>query len=295
MESQALDLLLKLSPQLAGETQSRLEQVALGADIVAVPHGVQVKDLEQFKDHRDHWRGNLATDHIDSFVKFCETHVSTFGDFPVFINAHNMKAESILDYGQDTLPGHCRLTANLKLEKTALFVNMVNNFVNEIESQKGLVNLIEEYAAHIVVYGENEEGGREAMALPAAMAALRRMSVDTVHNVSSEQNNYGSSNSAMEKVDIKANGMRPIALSFTCKPYKELSERIFMFRISPIVKGNEICFKLSALMFEETMEEMALEFQTVLSDKLKAMTDAIEKEEDQDGPVVNVLIGSYTS
>lgn len=253
----------KLSAEQQSSLIKQLDSHTLHADLVVKAEGVSLVDLEEFKEYRDNMRGSYSTDSIAEFHSFCKEQLAAFPSYPVFVNGPHMKATAIIDYGNSTAPGHCRFNASVKLERTALYNKLLNDLSNERFSQRELAETLEEYASHVQVFVEGAEG-KEVAPLPKALAAIRKMSVDKVRNQSSEQNDYSAAASVMERVDIQAEGLRPVAFSFTCKPYTDLQERTFLLRISPITGRDALGFGLKVLKLEEIQEEIALEFKDKL-------------------------------
>lgn len=268
LSPETIEKIQKLSEAQQKSLLDQVDSKFLLADLAVQAEGVSLVNLERYKEHRDNMRGDYSTDSIKEFHDFTKAQLEHFESFPVFVDGPNMKAEAIIDYGTAKTPGHCRFTAEIGLQRTALFKALCSKIHECTFGQRDLAELLEEYQAHVTVYVEGKEG-KEAASLPKALAAIRSMTVDTVRNVSSEQQSYSESASVLEKQNIQAGGLRPIAFTFTCKPYTDLKERTFMLRISPITRGTDIYFSLKALVFEETLEEIADEFKQALAEGFK--------------------------
>lgn len=254
----------ELSVEQLKETTSQIDAQILHADLLAVPAGVSIKNLEQYKMNRDSMRGVFNTDSVDQFHAYCKAQTTEFPSFPVFINGPVMKAEAFIDYGSASSPGHCRFNAGIKLKATALYLTLINEIHGTTFNQRGLAELLEEYAPNVQVFIENDEG-KEPVKLARGLSCIRSMKSSQSIDVSSEQNNYSSSSSALEKQSINSGNDKPVAFSFTCKPYLDLKEQSFLVRMTPITKGTEIVFNLKVLMLEDLQEKMAIEFSELLS------------------------------
>lgn len=263
LSPETIEKIQKLSAEQQSSLIEQLDSKVLQADLAVKAEGVSITDLEQYKEHRDNMRGAFATDSIEEFHNFTKKQLDQFPAFPVFVNGPNMSAEAIIDFGDAKLPGHCRFTGSIKLERTALYKTLLSTINGERFTQRELAELLEEYQAHVQVIAETDEG-KAPIDLPKALTAIRNMTVEKVRNTSSEQNSYSESASVLEKQQIQSAGLKPVAFSFTCKPYTDLIERTFLLRISPITRSNDVIFSLKVLTLEEIKEDIALEFKSLL-------------------------------
>ena len=79
-------------------------------DTIALPAGVSVKSLEQFNLERYRFRGAMETSSIDEYVKYSSGYA---GDgVRCFIDADEMRAETIFNIGTLENPGHADNTAS---------------------------------------------------------------------------------------------------------------------------------------------------------------------------------------
>lgn len=264
LSPESIEKIQKLSVEQLKETTSEISKQVLHADLIAVPEGVTLKDLEKYQEYRNSMRGNFSTDSVAQFHMYCKAQTEQFPSYPVFINGPEMKAQAFVDYGSAVSPGHCKFTAGIALKRTALYTTLLNEIHEMNFTQRGLAEKLEEFAANVEVYLESDEG-KKPVKLPRALASIRSMKSSHSVDISSEQNNYQSSASALEKQSINAGGDKPVAFTFKCKPYLDLKETAFVVRITPITKGNEIIFNLKVLMLEDLQEKMALEFNEILA------------------------------
>lgn len=264
LSPETIEKIQKLSEAQQASLIEQLGREVLQADLAVKAEGVSLVNLEQYKEHRDNMRGSYSTDSIGEFHNYCKDQLETFTHFPVFVDGPEMQAKAIIDYGTADLPGHCRFNATVQLERTALYKALLNKIHETRYTQRDMAELLEEYASHVDVIVETDKG-KEPVALPKALAAIRSMSVDNVRNVSSEQNSYSESASVLEKQSVNANSIKPVAFSFTCMPYNELKERTFLVRMSPITRDG-ISFSLKVLTLEETQEDIAQEFKAKLAE-----------------------------
>lgn len=265
LSPETIEKIQKLSAEQQSSLIEQLDKQVLHADLAVQAEGVSLVNLEKYKEHRDNMRGAFATDSIKEFHSFTKEQLAQFPAFPVFVNGPHMSAEAIIDYGDAKLPGHCRFTGRVKLEPTALYSTLLNNIHNNTFSQREFAELLEEYQANVQVIVETEDGKANAD-LVKSLASIRNMTVERLRNTSSEENNYTRGASVLEKQQIQSAGLKPIAFTFKCKPYTDLIERTFLIRISPITRNDSVIFALKVLTLEETKEDIALEFKSLLVD-----------------------------
>lgn len=265
LSPETIEKIQKLSAEQQSSLIEQLDKQVLHADLAVQAEGVSIVNLEKYKEHRDNMRGAFATDSIKEFHSFTKEQLDQFPAFPVFVNGPHMSAEAIIDFGDAKLPGHCRFTGRVKLEPTALYSTLLSNIHNNTFSQRDFAELLEEYQANVQVIVETEDGKAPAD-LVKSLASIRNMTVERLRNTSSEENNYTRGASVLEKQQIQSAGLKPVAFTFKCKPYTDLIERTFLIRISPITRSDSVIFALKVLTLEETKEDIALEFKSLLID-----------------------------
>ncbi len=84
-------------------------------DTIALPASVSVKSLEQFNLERYRFRGSMETSSIDEYVKYSSGYAGE--GVRCFIDADEMRAQTIFNIGTLSNPGHADNTASLSLKK----------------------------------------------------------------------------------------------------------------------------------------------------------------------------------
>lgn len=226
---------------------------------VAISKSLELCSLEEFQKHRNYFRGIFNTNTCDDFLGY----VAENNGSSCFINAETMSAQSIFDLGDSEAPGHAKHRAILTLDKSAPYIEVLANN-NRRTSQRELAEWIEDYRDFIEVLDENGE----EMQNTAAVAAIRRITIEAVRKQGNDQRTFGESKSAMESIDAKSeDGPMPAWILFTCKPYEDLKERTFHSRISIITRGEEPQLTTRIIKLDVIKEEMATEFKGLLADK----------------------------
>jgi len=112
-----------------------------------------------------------------------------------------------------------------------------------------------------VLAATNEHG--ETMPMGAAVAAIRRITIGSNAEATSEETSFSSRRSAMAEVEAKNRDQLPAFLAFTCEPYQGLSERTFTLRLN-IITGEKPRIGVRIVRLETAEEEMAKELEELL-------------------------------
>lgn len=229
---------------------------------VAIPEGVKVADLERYLENRRRYRGVMRTNLIDEFVEYVTTTVDQYTDFataehyPCFINPEEMKATAFFNLGEVDVPGHGDHRASLQLKETESFLELMNINGRRID-QRNLAEWLEDWRDHLKVFTEDQE---TVLPLAAAVSAIRRVTIGTSAEATSEEQTFSSRKSAMAEVEAKHKDQLPAFLNFTCEPYQGLSERTFFIRLS-LITGDKPQFSARIVRLETAREEMAKELE----------------------------------
>ncbi len=253
--------------------QENVTQAFFGDGIASIPDGVSIKDLETYMPNRRRQRGAFATADKDSFAKYVNEHKEHGAT--VFINADTMRATAVLNLGTKDAPGHCDNNATLLLEKTAAYDALRDLCAGQI-GQKGFSEFLEDWAEKLVcvdVDGNNIEPKK-------AIAAVRKLTIESMHKVESAQNSLSASRSTFEQVNATSADPIPVRLVFECAPYAGLRIHFLDVRINVLTSSKDPLFTARIVNMEGRNEQFAREFSELVTKSLG------------DTPVV---IGSYTT
>lgn len=229
---------------------------------LAIPEGVKIADLEKYLENRRRYRGCMATNLIDEFVEF----VTATGDqyslaqdldnLPCFISANAMRARVFFNLGDIDNPGHGDHTAVLSLEKTESFEQLLKINGGKFD-QRSLAEWMEDWRDHLEALAEDQ-----ATVLPigAAVSAIRRITIGTNAEATSEEQTFSTRKSAMAEVEAKNKDQMPAFLKFTCEPYQGLEQRTFTLRLS-LITGETPRIGTRIVRLETAEEEMAKELE----------------------------------
>lgn len=279
MEKQALEYAAGVV--IAGMSAEQV-MVETGGTAIPLPETAKIENLERFMPHRRRYRGNMATTQIDQFAEYTNRmagEVISIEDqdaltIPCFVDPENMNAKVFFDLGTVHQPGHADYTGTLELPKTAAFQEVLSKDGRPLE-QKELAEWLEDWAPQLKVTTETGE----PLNLPAAVAAVRRITIGAKSESTSEERTFGGRRSSMAEVEAHNKDTLPAFIEFTCEPYHGLDERTFRLRVS-LITGEKPRLVMRIVRLEHHQEEMAKEFREHLVHAL-------------DGNLVDTFVGSF--
>lgn len=232
---------------------------------VAIPEGVRIADLEQYLENRRRYRGNMATNLIDEFVEFVTatteqyTPTGHLDNVPCFVNASKMTGEVFFNLGDIHEPGHGDHTANLYLQETEAYRELVKMNGRQLD-QKTLAEWMEDWRDHLEALAED---GTIIIPIGPAVSAVRKITIGSNAEATSETQTFSNRRSAMAEVEAKNRDSLPGFLRFDCEPYHGLENRTFTLRLS-LITGETPKIALRIVRLETAREEMAKELEEKL-------------------------------
>lgn len=251
--------------------------------VLALPKDFEIKNMEQYEENRRRFRGTMNTNSLEAFASYTKDNTKT--ECACFVNADEMCASLIFNIGNEEAPGHCDHVAKLALEKTAEYRALLSILDKPI-NQKDLAEFIEDWRPHISAFGaEDEDGERAPIALPRALHAIRKITIESKQASESETRNFGASASSMESIDLRGDQLPPEVIEFLCQPYADLAARTFELRLGVLTENKTFpVLKLRMIRQEQQQEEMAEQFEQLI----RAQTANIE-------PAVKTYIGKFAA
>ncbi|WP_143872541.1 DUF2303 family protein [Catenovulum sediminis] len=230
---------------------------------IAVPNDFSIKSIEQYQPTRQRFRGKFNTLSLDAFTDYVAKKAKTETNSTVFIDDIRMTASCIFDLGGSVNPLHCEHKAHLDLPRTAPYRALLE-FNGETLTQSEFAEFLEDWRHNIKCFDILED----EINVIAAIARVRKITIDSARSIESDVQNFSSSASAMERVETRNAETLPATILFCCIPYAELEERVFELRISLKTGGTQPMLVARVIGFEAVKEELAEEFKNVLDDKL---------------------------
>jgi uncharacterized protein YfdQ (DUF2303 family) len=246
-------------------------------ETVALPSDYKLHDLEQYLPNRRRMRGVMETESLASFVAYVS--VNEEPGTAVFVDQNAMTATAVLNLGQPDEPGHADNIAMLKPVKTAAYRALLAHANGNGYAQKAIAEFMEDWADNLACFGVDGSPIR----VPQAVAAVRKITIDAMRKIESEEQSLGASKSAFESVQASSKEPLPTLILFTCQPYADLDNRQFALRLGVLTGESTPKVNLRISKLEEHQEAMANELASKIIDEFG-----------EDTPPNKVMLGSYT-
>lgn len=254
MDKTAIALIQETAPVI--QAANRLSTDEFSAS-VALPDNYKIHSLEELQQCRNQYRATFTTKSGQSFSDYVANMLETA---TVVVSAEKMKAVTVFDAGTTALPGHCKHTAGVQLDRTPAF-DALMKCSGERRSQKGMAEFIEDWAEHFDAGYEGEVQGLAAI--------VRTMDVDHAKKFTSTVQNFSQKQTSIEKLEASSSaGELPGFLEFRCIPYPGLTDRAVKLRFSVVTRSDSVEFLLKVIRPQELAEELGREFIDLLAEKL---------------------------
>lgn len=237
----------------------------------ALPDDFKLHDLESYLNYRRRPRGTMSTRFIGPFAEYAIAHAGEGAT--VFVDAGDMTATAVLDLGTVDLPGHADNKAKLTPNKTAAYAALLQITAGP-RSQQDVAEFLEDWADQAKCLNGDTE-----IKAPLAIAAVRKITIESAQRVESEEQSLSATRSAFESIKASSQDPLPTTIYFACQPYADLAERTFVLRLSILTGEKTPKLVLRVQKLDTHAEEMANEL-------VERITDAI-------GPELPVLVGTY--
>ncbi|MAX54464.1 MAG: hypothetical protein CL537_02940 [Alcanivoracaceae bacterium] len=230
-------------------------------DVAALPQDTMVVGLEEYRPHRNRFRGNFITRSVDDFVNYTSAKADDGAE--CFVYPEDMSATAVLNLGDLSTPGHADSKAVMKLKSTAAF-DALNKIDGRVSDQQQLAEWLEDWRDSITGLTSDEQ----QLSASKVIAAIRRITIKAGRTSEHTEGQLSASRSSMEQVEASSNSEPlPSFILFTCKPYMGLGERTFALRLTLREKDDQPLLALRIIRPEQHEEEMAEEFAALLQEK----------------------------
>lgn len=229
-----------------------------GSEIIALPVGVTLHNLEPFKAHRDRFRARLVTHSLPDFIKYVSTHVAEDVVAGGFVDQDAMSAIVIFNLGNQDEAGHGDDTARLTLKPTAAY-SALKAILGREQGQQSLAEWLEDWAPNLQAFA-----GEEPLNIAAAINGIRKMTITAKAERGSVVGDMSSSRSAMDEIEAKSQETLATSFIFTTAPFEGLQPAHISLRLSVITGAQAPILKLRWVGEEAQQEAFAVEFKQVL-------------------------------
>lgn len=251
MEKSALELLQQTAniPHVLTEVSKATSK----SPIVVVPAGYTTIDLESAMPFRKDYRGLFSTDSVIDFVGYVKL-FDVLGS-KCFIDSQSMSAKTIFDLGDVENPGHQKHGAKLKLTKTVAYESILE-IDGKRQDQKTLSDWLEDWKDSITVVGNNGE----PLTAMAAASAVRKITIEASRKMESEVGDFSANMTALERIEATSSLVMPSIVQFTCRPYRDLEEKVFNMRVSILTGSEKPVLVMRVVQLDAMQEAMTEEF-----------------------------------
>lgn len=227
-------------------------------ELVALPSDYKLNDLEQYLPNRRRPRGTMATANLLSFGIYCSNNAGNCAT--VFVDKDTMSACAVLNLGSPDAPGHADNKAVIKAERTAAYKALVAIANGIGRSQKEVAEFLEDWSEYVKCFNDAGEVKNSQ-----AVAAVRKITIDSMRKLESEEQNLGASKSAFESVQASSKEPLPTTIYFECVPYADFEQRLFVMRLGVLTGESVPKVNLRIVKAEQAAEEMAEELAAKIS------------------------------
>ena len=229
---------------------------------VALPSDFTLIDMEKYMATRRRLRGNMATSVVGDFATYTEKNAEEGAT--IFIDPEKMTACAVLNMGVPERPGHSDNTATLTPIRTAAYAAMRAFGTGDPLSQKAVAEFLEDWAGNIRCY--DDDG---LIAHNKAIAAIRKITIESLKKIEAEEKTLSASRSAFESVEAKSTEKIPAYVEFKCKPYSDFEECTFSLRLGVLTGGQNPMVNLRIVKINEHEEQMANELSVLITNSLE--------------------------
>lgn len=259
MEAAALKRLEELAACAYLDINKIIENTATdNTPAAAIPKDVSIDSLERLLPHPRRFRGIFESNSRNAFLRYCGENSSEASG--VFIDPAQMGAFAIFDLGTGDAPHWGTHRAKLAFEKKAAF-DAVQKIQRSVHTQRDLVDWLENWGDHIAPIGQTGED----ISMAAAIAAVRRVNLNTTKDIGSQVGDFNTKRSALEEVELSSKLELPAGFNFRCVPYPDFDERVLPCRLRANISGEKLTFSVRILALEEIEEAIAEEFRRALA------------------------------
>lgn len=264
---------LQLFIQTIRASSTQMLDTSGGHTVALVPDGCRPLSLEQYQIGRDRFRASLLTHSLDDFSNYVANHTTEDQHPAGFVDQDRMSTTVLFNLGDATQPGHGDDTATLTLKPTAAY-SALQAVVGQALSQQQLAEFLEDWMPHLLASANDEK-----LEMPAAINAVRRMSIKATSQQDSVVGDLAASRSAMDAIEARSLDTLPTTFIFTTAPFDALTPADITLRVSVITGRDQPLLKLRWVGEEAQREAFADEFKQVLQQQV--------------GGLVNLTIGTF--
>lgn len=275
-------------PQTTACVADQLKAANLGIPHIAVHKDVELRSVEKYLPGPTRVRGNLETAIIHDFCEYCIDRQELQKDqTQLFFADGDLKAKAFFNLGNALQPGHGDDTAVLSLRKTGDYRRLLQ-LDGERFSQTEFAEFLEEWRESLGLYPDfTSWQNKDATPNPAAVADVRKVTVEERRETTSSEQQRLSARSSMEELEVTGKDI-PGIIEFTCEPYYGLEVRTFIVRVSMVIRRDEVSFTTRLIQHDKAVDEMRVELMGMVQDDLGGLVG------NDDMPLFKLATGEFT-
>lgn len=254
------------------------------AHVALVPDGFEIVSLDKYREHPFRKRGLFATSSMIDFRNYIQREVEhMLADSDeiapaVFINEQSYRAEALLDYGLNNLPGHCEHSAKFIISFNEEF-KLIKGANRDWKKQLDFVNFLDDLSPYIDSLIDSEGNKIE---LSDAFRALRKLKFSATAETQIEETDYAKRQTGLAAIEVKSGHEQnlPARVIFALHPSPDLELMNIEARLRIRKTGDDVMICMEIIMLEKFLQSMMQAFR----DKVVAQLDGIG---------VDVYVGEY--
>lgn len=248
---------------VAAHTNTALS--TLTSQLVALPNGYKLHNLEQHHQHPFRFSGGFETTVLPDFVKYVKSvpDIGQYGPPTVFISPHHARATAYFNLGNPEAPGHGDHWAALDMPATPEWEAMRNAASIQF-SQQELIEWLENWQDNVQPLTANDD----AMPLKQAIAAIRTVTIKAASEMTNTEDNFRQSRSMMENIEASSRVELPAFVDFRAEPYLGQAPITVCLRVSVLTGGEKPMFRLRPIALEKAETEALTTFASRLMSEL---------------------------
>ena len=248
---------------VAAHTNTALS--TLTSQLVALPKGYELHDLERYHQHPFRFSGGFETTVLPDFVKYVKSvpDIGQYGSPTVFISPHHARATAYFNLGNPESPGHGDHWAALDMPATPEWEAMRKSADTQF-SQQALIEWLENWQDNVQPLTANDD----AMPLKQAIAAIRTVTIKTASEMTNTEDNFRQSRSMMENIEASSRVEMPAFIDFRAEPYLGQVPITVCLRVSVLTGGEKPMFRLRPIALEKAETEALTTFASRLMTEL---------------------------
>lgn len=230
-----------------------------GEGLLALPQEFKLHDIEGKLPQRRRQRGTMSTSCIDSFCAYTEAHAENGAS--VFVG-DDMSARAVLNLGTQEAPGHGDNQGVLALVKSAAFDALLGVNGKPL-NQKEAAEFLEDWNDCVTFFQ-----GADKLEPGKAIAAVRKITVESARKLESTTQNFSDTASAFEQVTASSVEPLPELVYFKTIPFEGLPERTFVLRVGILTGDDKPRLVLRMQRLQMHVQEMANELAHIVTQEL---------------------------